>query len=160
MKLKIEFTKKEANMLAKVAKAYDFANHINTEKLSRKYAEGNSAGYFKYSGIEENGATIKFETHEKLILAASSVYLKYSNSVNGVICSIKSLVISVKGLLNNFITDYNKELNSAFAEIEADTKAKKAAKKAAAKADYEARAQHVKDLFKKLDEEKDLEEYK
>lgn len=153
MKLKIEFTKKEATMLAKVAKAYDFANHINTEKLSRKYAEGNSVGYFKYSGIEENGATIKFETHEKLILAASSVYLKYSDSVNGIICGIKSLIISVKGLLNNFITDYNKELNNAFAEIEADAKAKKAAKKAAAQADYEARKEAVERLIKKQQEE-------
>lgn len=156
MKLKIEFTKKESEILVKVAKAYDFANHINAEKLSRKYAEGNSAGYFKYSGIEEDGATIKFETHEKLILAAANIYLKYSDNVNSILCSIKSLVISCKGLFKNFINDYTKELNNAFAEIEEDAKAKKAAKKAAAKADYEARAQHVKDMFKKLEDDDEL----
>lgn len=125
MKLKIEFTKNEANALAKVTKAYDFTNHINAEKLGKKYSESSSAGRFEYSGIAEEGANIKFEVHEKLLLAASGVYLKYSDSVNGVLCSIKSLVISCKGLFKNFINDYTKELNKAFEEIRKEKESKK-----------------------------------
>lgn len=125
MKLSIKFTKNEAEVLAKVTKAYDFTNHINTEKLSKKYSESSSAGRFEYSGITEEGADIKFEVHEKLLLAASSVYLKYSDSVNGILCSIKSLVISCKGLFKNFINDYTKELNTAFEDIRKESESKK-----------------------------------
>jgi hypothetical protein len=134
MKLKIEFTKEEAIALAKVTKAYDFANHINTDLLSKKYAEGNSAGSFKYSGITDEGAKIKFETNEKLLLAAAGVYLKYSDSVNGIICGIKSLVVSFKGLLNNFISDYNKEIGKVFEECKKEDEEKK----------------KVQDLFKEI----------
>lgn len=152
MKINIQFTNKEASLLAKVMKKYDFTNRINPENLTNKYHEGNSAGHFNYSGISAKGANIEFESHEKLMIAACNVYLKYADSVNGIICSLKSLVVSCKGLFKNFISDYSKELNNAFAEIEADAKAEKAAKKAAAKADYEARAKHVREVFKKLDE--------
>lgn len=136
MKLKIEFTKNEAIALTKVAKAYDFTNHINSEKLSKKYAEGNSAGSFKYSGITDEGAKIKFETNEKLLLAASNVYLKYSDAVNGIICSIKSLLVSCKGLFKNFNDDYNKEIGKVFEELRKEDEEKK----------------KVQDLFKEIKE--------
>jgi hypothetical protein len=155
MKINIQFTNKEVSLLAKVMKKYDFMDRINHEKLSLKYREGNSAGYFSYSGISDKGANIEFESHEKLIVAACNVYLKYADTVNGILAGVKSVVMSCKGLFKNFVNDYTKELNNAFAEIEEDAKAKKAAKKAAAKADYEARAQHVKDMFKKLEEDDD-----
>lgn len=146
MKIQLVFTKKEAEVLTKVTKAYDFTNHINTEKLSKKYSESSSAGRFEYSGITEEGAEIKFETHEKLLVAASSVYLKYSDSVNGIICSLKSLVVSCKGLFNNFMNDYTKELNAAFAEIkkEADLKKEEEEKKK-----NEEIVEEIKSLFEK-----------
>ena len=134
MKLKIEFTKEEAIALAKVTKAYDFANHINTDLLSKKYAEGNSAGSFKYSGISDEGCTIKFATNEKLLLAAANVYLKYSDAVNGIICSIKSLLVSCKGLFRNFNDDYNKEIGRVFEELRKEDEEKK----------------KVQDLFKEI----------
>lgn len=146
MKIQLVFTKKEAECLTKVTKAYDFTNHINTEKLSKKYSESSSAGSFEYSGITEEGASVKFEVHEKLLLAASGVYLKYSDSVTGIICSIKSLVISCKGLFKNFINDYTKELNNAFAEIkkEADLKKEEEEKKK-----NEEIVEEIKSLFEK-----------
>lgn len=131
MKLKIEFTKNEAIVLAKVAKAYDFTNCINTETLSKKYAEGNSAGSFEYSGITDEGSTIKFKTNEKLLLAAAGVYLKYSDSVNGIICSIKSLLVSCKGLFKNFSDDYNKEISKVFKELRKEDEEKKKDKEVA-----------------------------
>ena len=131
MKLKIEFTKEESIALMKVAKAYDFTNCVNTETLSKK-----SAGSFSYSGISDNGSVIKFKTNEKLILAAAGVYLKYSDTVNGIICGIKSLVVSCKGLLNNFISDYNKEIGKAFEECRKEDEEKK----------------KVQDLFKEIKE--------
>ena len=143
MKLKIEFTKNEAEVLTKVTKAYDFANHINAEKLSKKYSESSSAGSFEYSGVTEEGVSVKFEVHEKLLLAASGVYLKYSDSVNGILCSIKSLVISCKGLFKNFINDYNKELNTAFEEIRKEAELKKEEDK------NEEIVKEIKDLFEK-----------
>lgn len=126
MKINIQFTEKEASILAMVTKKYDFMNRINADKLSKKYSEGNCAGSFEYSGITEKGAEIKFETHEKLLLAASSVYLKYADQVNGILCSIKSLVMSCKSLFNNFGSDYNKALNTAFDEIRKEDEEKKA----------------------------------
>ena len=134
MKLKIEFTKEEAIALAKVTKAYDFANHINTDLLSKKYAEGNSAGSFKYSGITDEGAKIKFETNEKLLIAVASIYLKYSDAVNGILCSIKSLIVSCKGLFKNFADDYNKEIGKVFEECRKEDEEKK----------------KVQDLFKEI----------
>lgn len=144
MKIQLVFTKKEAQVLAEVTKAYDFTNHINAEKLSKKYSQSASAGSFEYSGITEEGANIKFEVHEKLLLAASGVYLKYSDSVNGIICSIKSLVVSCKGLFKNFINDYTKELNTAFEEIrkEADLKKEEETKN-------EEIVKEIKGLFEK-----------
>lgn len=144
MKLSIQFTKNEAEVLAKVTKAYDFTNNINVKNLSKKYSESSSAGRFEYSGITEEGADIKFEVHEKLLLAASSVYLKYSDSVNGVICSIKSLVISCKGLFKNFINDYTKELNNAFEEIRQEVESEKEEEKK-----NEEIVKEIKDLFEK-----------
>ncbi len=131
MKLKIEFTKEESIALMKVAKAYDFTNSVNVETLGKKYAEGNSAGSFSYSGISDNGSVIKFKTNEKLLLAAAGVYLKYSDSVNGIICGIKSLVVSFKGLLNNFISDYNKEIGKVFEECRKEDEEKKKDKEVA-----------------------------
>lgn len=144
MKIQLVFTKKEAEVLAKVTKAYDFTNHINAEKLGKKYSESSSAGRFEYSGITEEGANIKFEVHEKLLLAASGVYLKYSDSVNGVLCSIKSLVISCKGLFKNFINDYTKELNNAFEEIRQEVESEKEEEKK-----NEEIVKEIKDLFEK-----------
>lgn len=155
MKINVTFTEKEVSLLAKVMKKYDFMDRINPEKLTNKYHEGNSAGHFTYSGISNKGANIEFESHEKLMVAACNVYLKYADTVNGILAGVKSVVMSCKALFHNFESDYKQELNKAFDEIEADAKAEKAAKKAAAKADYEARAQHVKDMFKKLDEVED-----
>lgn len=126
MKINIQFTEKEATMLAMVTKKYDFMNRINADKLSRKYSEQNYAGSFEYSGITSKGAEVKFETHEKLLLAASSVYLKYADQVNGIVCAAKSLVMSFKSLFNNFGSDYNKALNTAFEEIRKEDEEKKA----------------------------------
>lgn len=144
MKLSIQFTKNEAEVLTKVTKAYDFTNHINAENLSKKYSESSSAGSFEYSGVTEEGVSVKFEVHEKLLLAASGVYLKYSDSVNGIICSIKSLVISCKGLFKNFISDYTKELNTAFEEIQQEVESEKEEEKK-----NEEIVKEIKDLFEK-----------
>ena len=122
MKINIQFTNKEATLLARVMKKYDFMDRINHEKLGRKYAEGNSAGRFEYSGIKEEGANIKFETHEKLMSAACNVYLKYADQVNAILCAVKSVVMSCKSLFKNFESDYKKELNQAFEEIEIEAK--------------------------------------
>lgn len=129
MKINIQFTEKEASILAMVTKKYDFMNRINADKLSKKYSEGNCAGSFEYSGITSKGAEVKFETHEKLILAASSVYLKYADQVNGILCAVKSLVMSFKSLFKNFESDYNRALNNAFEEIRQEDAEKKAKEK-------------------------------
>ena len=129
MKLNITFTKKEAEVLSMVAKKYDFMNRINHEKLERKYHEGNEAGSFTYSGMNSEGAKINFETHEKLLLAAGRVYLKYADTVNGILAGVKSVVMSCKALFKNFESDYKKELNSAFDEIKTEAKMKAEAKK-------------------------------
>ena len=66
--------------------------------------------------------------------------------MTGIICSIKSLVISCKGLFKNFINDYTKELNNAFAEIkkEADLKKEEEEKKK-----NEEIVEEIKSLFEK-----------
>lgn len=149
MKLNITFTKKEAEVLSMVAKKYDFMNKINHEKLEKKYREGNEAGSFTYSGINSEGVEIKFETHEKLLLAAGRVYMKYADTVNGILCGIKSVVMSCKSLFRNFESDYKKELNNAFDEIKTEAKMKAEAKKAEEKIRKEIREKAEEDLFKR-----------
>lgn len=161
MKINIQFTNKEATLLARVMKKYDFMDSINHEKLGRKYAEGNSAGRFEYSGIKEEGANIKFETHEKLMSAACNVYLKYADQVNGILCAVKSLVMSCKSLFKNFESDYKKELNQAFEEIEIEAKAEKARKEAKAKAeaDFKKKFDRIRRIEKEDNDDDDDELY-
>ena len=149
MKINIQFTNKEVSLLTKVMKKYDFMNKINTEKLEKKYHEGNSAGHFTYSGISDKGANIEFESHEKLMAAACTVYLKYADTVNGIICGIKSVVMSCKSLFKNFESDYKKELNQAFEEIRIESEMKKEAKKAEEKIRKEIREKAEKEYAKR-----------
>mgnify|MGYP000864836057 FL=1 len=149
MKLQIKFTNKEAEVLSMVARKYDFMGKFNHEKLSKKYHEGNEAGSFTYSGMKSEGTTIEFESHEKLLLAAGRVYLKYADIVNGILCGIKSVVMSCKSLFKNFEADYKKELNSAFDEIKTEAKMKAEAKKAEEKIRKEIREKAEEDLFKR-----------
>ena len=154
MKFQITFTEKEATMLEAVARKYDFMNHINSEKISKKYREGNEAGSFEYSGISSKGAEIKFESHEKLLLAAGRVYLKYADTVNGILAGIKSVVMSCKALFKNFESDYKKELNTAFEEIRVEAKMQEEAKKAEARVREEIRekaeSEYIKNKFRKI----------
>ena len=143
MKLSIQLSKKESELLAKVMKAYDFESKVNCEKLSNKYHEGNEAGSFEYSGLQDNGVEIKFETHEKLLEAACNVYLKYANAVNGILCGIKSVVMSCKALFHNFESDYKQELNKAFEEIRNESKSEKDKK------ENEEVIKEIKDLINK-----------
>lgn len=149
MKLQIKFTNKEAEVLSMVARKYDFMGKFNHEKLSKKYHEGNEAGSFTYSCMKSEGTTIDFETHEKLLLAAGRVYLKYADTVNGILCGIKSVVMSCKSLFKNFESDYKKELNNAFDEIKTEEKMKAEAKKAEEKIRKEIREKAEEDLFKR-----------
>lgn len=149
MKINLVFTEKEATMMASICRKYDFMNRINHEKLSKKYHEGNEAGSFTYSGMKSEGTTIEFESHEKLLLAAGRVYLKYADTVNGILCGIKSVVMSCKSLFKNFEADYKKELNSAFDEIKTEAKMKAEAKKAEEKIRKEIREKAEEDLFKR-----------
>lgn len=151
MKLSIKLTKNEAELLSKVTKAYDFQNVVSCETLSKKYHEGNEAGSFEYSGLTDNGVQIKFETHEKLLAAACNVYLKYSNTVNGILSGIKSVVLSCKALFHNFEEDYKAELNKAFDEIKLETKMKEEAKKAEERVHKEIREQAEKELREKAE---------
>lgn len=144
MKIQLVFTEKEAKMMKDVAKKYDFMNHLNTEKLEEKYSQSASAGSFNYSGITSDGAEVTLETNEKLLLAAGRVYLKYADTVNGILCSIKSLVVSCKGLFNNFVNDYTKELNTAFEEIRQEVESEKEEEKK-----NEEIVKEIKDLFEK-----------
>lgn len=153
MKLIIALSKKEAELLNKVMKAYDFEDKVSCEKLSRKYREGNEAGSFEYSGLTDHGVEIKFETHEKLLKAACEVYLKYATQVNSIICGIKSLVMGCKSLFKNFESDYKAELNNAFKEIEDEAKAEKIRKEAKAKAEEEIK--RTFDRIKQVEDEKD-----
>lgn len=154
MKINIQFTNKEVSLLAKVMKKYDFMDRINPEKLTNKYHEGNSAGHFTYSGISDKGANIEFESHEKLMTAACNVYLKYADTVNGILAGIKSVVMSCKALFKNFESDYKAELNKAFDEIKVEAKMKAEAEKAEKKIREEIRekaeAEYVKNKFSKI----------
>ena len=143
MKLSIQLSKKESELLTKVMKAYDFESKVSCEKLSNKYKEGNEAGSFEYSGLTDNGVEIKFETHEKLMAAACNVYLKYSNTVNGILCGIKSVVMSCKALFKNFESDYKAELNKAFEEIRKESESEKDKK------ENEEVIKEIKDLINK-----------
>ena len=156
MKLSIALSKKEAELLNKVMKAYDFEDKVSCEKLSRKYREGNEAGSFEYSGLTDHGVEIKFETHEKLLKAACEVYLKYATQVNSIICGIKSLVMGCKSLFKNFESDYKAELNNAFKEIEDEAKVEKIRKEAKAKAEEEIK--RTFDRIKQVEDEKDDDE--
>lgn len=151
MKLSINLSKKEAELLNKVMKAYDFEDKVSCEKLSNKYREGNEAGSFEYSGFTDNGVQIKFETHEKLMAAACNVYLKYSNTVNGILSGIKSVVLSCKALFHNFESDYKAELNKAFEEIRIESKMQKEAKKAEEKIRKEIREKAEKEIREKAE---------
>lgn len=154
MKLNITLSKKESELLCKVMKAYDFESKVSCEKLSNKYREGNEAGSFEYSGFTDHGVQIKFETHEKLMAAACNVYLKYSNTVNGILCGIKSVVMSCKALFKNFESDYKAELNKAFDEIKVEAKMKAEAEKAEKKIREEIRekaeSEYIKNKFRKI----------
>lgn len=143
MKINIQFSTTEATLLARVMKKYDFMDRINHEKLTRKYREGNSAGHFAYSGISDKGASIEFESHEKLMVAAANVYLKYADTVNGILCGIKSVVMSCKSLFKNFEADYTQELNKAFEEIRKEDELKKEEK------ENEDVIKEIKDLINK-----------
>lgn len=151
MKLSIQLSKKESELLTKVMKAYDFESKVSCEKLSNKYREGNEAGSFEYSGLTDHGVEIKFETHEKLLAAACNVYLKYSNTVNGILSGIKSVVLSCKALFHNFEDDYKAELNKAFDEIKLETKMKEEAKKAEEKIRKEIREKAEKEIREKAE---------
>lgn len=154
MKLNITLSKKESELLCKVMKAYDFESKVSCEKLSNKYREGNESGSFEYSGLKDNGVEIKFETHEKLLAAACNVYLKYSSAVNGILCGIKSVVMSCKSLFKNFESDYKAELNRAFDEIKVEAKMKAEAEKAEKKIREEIRekaeSEYIKNKFRKI----------
>jgi len=128
--------------------------------LQKKYREGNSAGHFEYSGLCKDcgKTTIDFESHEKLTLAAASVYEKYSYTINGIVCTIKGLALNIKSLIKNFNIDYKKELNSAFKEIETEAKAEKARKEAKAKAeaDFKRTFDRIKHIEKTEDDDDEL----
>lgn len=143
MKINIQFTTTEATLLARVMKKYDFMDRINHEKLTHKYREGNSAGHFAYSGISDKGASIEFESHEKLMVAAANVYLKYADTVNGILAGVKSVVMSCKALFRNFEADYKQELNKAFEGIKKEEENKKDKK------ENEEIVKEIKDLIEK-----------
>ena len=164
MKINLVFTEKEATMMASICRKYDFMNRINHEKLSKKYSEGNCAGSFEYSGIGAKGAEIKFESHEKLLLAAGRIYIKYADTVNGILAGVKSVIMSCKSLFRNFESDYKKELNQAFEEIRIEDDMKKEAKKAEEKIRKEIREKAEADFkrtfgkIRKLDKDNDDDE--
>ena len=149
MKINLQLSKKESELLCKVMKAYDFTDKVSCEKLSNKYREGNEAGSFEYSGLKDNGIEIKFETHEKLLAAACNVYLKYSSAVNGILCGVKSVVMSCKSLFKNFESDYKAELNKAFDEIKIKAKMKAEAEKAEKKIREEIREKAEREYIKR-----------
>nr|DAN29966.1 MAG TPA: hypothetical protein [Caudoviricetes sp.] len=161
MKLKFEFSEKEAVLLAKVGKKYDFTNSVDGNVLVKEYTRNDDGiRAIKFSGVSKDGATLEFSVHEKMLLAAASVYDKYADNVNSILCSVKSLVVGCKGLFKNFTTDYRKALNEAADEIRAEAekaKAEKEAKKEAdAKAAYEAA--RTGELLRKIKESDDYNE--
>lgn len=160
MKFQITFTEKESMVLANLMHKFDFEGNMRKVDLTKKYREGNSAGHFEYSGLCKDGGktTIDFESHEKLTLAAASVYEKYSYTINGIVCTIKGLALNIKSLIKNFNIDYKKELNSAFKEIETEAKAEKARKEAKAKAeaDFKRTFDRLKHIEKTEDDDDEL----
>lgn len=158
MKFQITLTEKESLALANLMAKFDFEGRLKMQDLTKKYREGNSAGHLEYSGLCKNNGktTIDFESHEKLMLAAVSVYEKYSYTINSIFCTVKGLALNIKSLIKNFNLDYKKELNNAFAEIETEAKMKAEAKKAEKKIREEIRekaeAEYIKNKFRKIRE--------
>lgn len=159
MKINIQFSEKESLALANLLHKFDFEGRLKMQDLTKKYREGNSAGHFEYSGLCKNNGktTIDFESHEKLMLAAVSVYEKYSYTINSIFCTVKGLALNIKSLIKNFNLDYKKELNSAFAEIENEAKAEKARKEAKAKAeaDFKKKFDRIRRIEKEDNDDDD-----
>lgn len=159
MKINIQFSEKESLALANIMHKFDFEGNMRKVDLTKKYREGNSAGHFEYSGLCKDcgKTTIDFESHEKLTLAAASVYEKYAYTVNSIFCTIKGLALNIKSLIKNFNLDYKKELNSAFAEIETEAKAEKARKEAKAKAeaDFKRKFDRIRRIEKEDNDDDD-----
>lgn len=159
MKFQITLTEKESLALANLMAKFDFEGRLKMQDLTKKYREGNSAGHLEYSGLCKNNGktTIDFESHEKLMLAAVSVYEKYSYTINSIFCTVKGLALNIKSLIKNFNLDYKKELNSAFAEIENEAKAEKARKEAKAKAeaDFKKKFDRIRRIEKEDNDDDD-----
>ena len=160
MKFQITLTEKESLALANLMAKFDFEGRLKMQDLTKKYREGNSAGHLEYSGLCKNNGktTIDFESHEKLMLAAVSVYEKYSYTINSIFCTVKGLALNIKSLIKNFNLDYKKELNSAFAEIENEAKAEKARKEAKAKAeaDFKRKFDRIRQIEKEDNDDDEL----
>ena len=156
MKFQITLTEKESLALANLMAKFDFEGRLKMQDLTKKYREGNSAGHLEYSGLCKNNGktTIDFESHEKLMLAAVSVYEKYSYTINSIFCTVKGLALNIKSLIKNFNLDYKKELNNAEIETEAKMKAeaKKAEKKIREEIREKAEAEYIKNKFRKIRE--------
>lgn len=159
MKFQITLTEKESLALANLMAKFDFEGRLKMQDLTKKYREGNSAGHLEYSGLCKNNGktTIDFESHEKLMLAAVSVYEKYSYTINSIFCTVKGLALNVKSLIKNFNLDYKKELNSAFKEIEDEAKAEKIRKEAKAKAeaDFKRKFDRIRRIEKEDNDDDD-----
>lgn len=160
MKFQITLTEKESLALANLMAKFDFEGRLKMQDLTKKYREGNSAGHLEYSGLCKNNGktTIDFESHEKLMLAAVSVYEKYSYTINSIFCTVKGLALNVKSLIKNFNLDYKKELNSAFKEIEDEAKAEKIRKEAKAKAeaDFKKKFDRIRRIEKETEDDDEL----
>ena len=162
MKIQLVFTEKESLAMANLMAKFDFEKKLKMQDLTKKYREGNSAGHFEYSGLCKDGGktTIDFESHEKLMLAAITVYEKYSYTVNSIFCTIKGLVLNVKSLIKNFNIDYKTSLNTAFKEIEDEVKVEKIRKEAKAKAeaDFKKTFDRIREIEKeeKADDDDEL----
>lgn len=159
MKFQITLTEKESLALANLMAKFDFEGRLKMQDLTKKYREGNSAGHLEYSGLCKNNGktTIDFESHEKLMLAAVSVYEKYSYTINSIFCTVKGLALNVKSLIKNFNLDYKKELNSVFKEIEDEAKAEKIRKEAKAKAeaDFKRKFDRIRRIEKEDNDDDD-----
>ena len=91
------------------------------------------------------------------MLAAVSVYEKYSYTINSIACTVKGLLLNIKSLIKNFNLDYKKELNSAFSEIEAEAKQKRLRKEAKAKAeaDFKKKFDRIRRIEKEDNDDDD-----
>lgn len=160
MKINIQFSEKESLALANIIHKFDFEGNMRKVDLTKKYREGNSAGHLEYSGLCKDcgKTTIDFESHEKLTLAAASVYEKYAYTVNSIFCTLKGLVLNVKSLVKNFNIDYKSSLNDAFKEIETEAKAEKARKEAKAKADadFKKKFARIRSIEKETEDDDEL----